>query len=856
MESEHLSSKPKLPHLIKLSSKELISGIPHDLSCKGKIIQGIYKVDHQISKYMVLKFSSQNTINLKMLGDKIFNVFTTAYPKYENFISSLEFQEEKKGQLKSIYMILIEIEKKINEISKPCDKENIRKWIKDLIKALYRLHKKKLYHRMLFPEKIYITGYGKLFFGLFDISQLFIEKISHNKDELQFQDISSIKYNQTEDLDKRIKPVLKVLDSNLDFNHSIDIYATGLLSLYLSDHNLPISFESLSNINKTTFSEVFNHIQEFLNPTTTYPFSDIITSIFQQNPMNKKIYPSLLQLLKKYNDTIFSLHPSLSQKFLSFKDKLNLLKEHHEIDIVDDGAVLTAAITTDGKILVSGGSDGKVVFWDLENNEELFSRQTHKNGVNIIKITSDNKIAISGGKDTYVCFWDIKNHKKLSKTKAHHGYVICIAISGDNKKAITGGEDGKLKVWNLDKRRIEHELTGHDMNWREKYSVTCLDIRKDGDVAISGGADGCIRVWRVSWKCQEGVMQGHLSNMPMSSAVIPYGENEDEFLDFDGRFENATCLQITSDNQYAISGGEDGFIRIWEIMMKSQSFEKQVHRSGRLEGVRCLVLSSCNKFLISGGSDGKIVIMDYHKKNILFDSQIHTDTPIGGVTCICITKNNTYAVSGGVDCKLVIFNLLTVNIENTIEGHFNQILGLIPQGLSNFISYSSDGFIKSWDLTGKEIIALKGHTGDITALHIYSNGKKIVSGGAKGVVKFWDAKKGYWNKEIRIHKNWISCFCTNKDESILISGDGEGVIKIWNLYLKQVKKEIFICQNPIAYIVYSNDEECLFIADADDKVYVYVVKNNEIKHIKNFYYYNQWVGKYPEFCAFGDYLMN
>lgn len=850
MESQHLSSKPKLPQLVRLTSKELIFDIPHYLGCKGKTIQGIYKVDHQISKYVVLKFSGQDDSNLKMLGDKIFNVFTIAYPKYENFISSIEFQEEKKGQVKLVYMILVEIDKKIDEISKPCEKENIRKWIKDLIKSLYRLYKKKIYHRMLKPEKIYIAGHGKLFFGLFDISQLFAENSSCNKDELKLENTSLTKHNLDSDLDNKIKEDLKESISNLDFIHSVDIYTVGLLCLYLLDIVLPISFEMLPKLDKNSFSE------SFCSVAVNYPFYDILSSIFQVKPENKKIYSSLLRLLKKYADTGFSLHPSFSQKFLSFKDKLNLLKEHHGIDIVDDGAVLTAAITTDGKIVVSGGSDGKVAFWDLENNEELYSRQTHKNGVNIIKISSDNRIAISGGKDTYICFWDIKNRKKLSKTKAHHGYVICIAISGDNKRAVTGGEDGKIKVWNLDKRRIEHELTGHDMNWREKYSVTCLDIRKDGDVAISGGADGCIRVWRVSWKCQEGVMQGHLSNMPMSSAVIPYGENEEEFLEFDGRFENATCLQITSDNLFVISGGEDGFIRIWEIMMKSQSFEKQIHRSGRLEGVRCLVLSSCNNFIISGGSDGKIVIMSYPGKVELFNSQIHADTPIGGVTCICITQNNTHAVSGGVDCKLVIFNLLTFTVEHTIEGHFSQVLGLIPQSFSNFISYSSDGFIKSWDLTGKENIALKGHTGSITALHIYGNGKKVVSGGAKGVVKFWDVEKGYWNREFRNHRSWVSCFCTNKEENILASGDGDGVIKIWNLFLKQIKKEIVISQKPIAYMTYSNDEQCLFIADADNKVFIYIVKANEIKSIKNFYYYNQWVGKYPEFAAFGDYLMN
>jgi WD40 repeat protein len=73
------------------------------------------------------------------------------------------------------------------------------------------------------------------------------------------------------------------------------------------------------------------------------------------------------------------------------------------------------------------------------------------------------------------------------------------------------------------------------------------------------------------------------------------------------------------------------------------------------------------------------------------------------------------------------------------------------------VSGSNDKTVKVWDAaTGKEVLSLKGHTGQVRSVAISSDGKRIVSGSEDHTVKVWDAATGQEMLSLKGHTDSVS----------------------------------------------------------------------------------------------------
>jgi WD40 repeat protein len=69
------------------------------------------------------------------------------------------------------------------------------------------------------------------------------------------------------------------------------------------------------------------------------------------------------------------------------------------------GSALSVAISSDGQLLFSSGSDGKIKVWDPSTGEPLHILSGHPEGVGSVASNPDGQLLASGGYDHTIKIW-------------------------------------------------------------------------------------------------------------------------------------------------------------------------------------------------------------------------------------------------------------------------------------------------------------------------------------------------------------------------------------------------------------------------------------------------------------------
>ena len=86
------------------------------------------------------------------------------------------------------------------------------------------------------------------------------------------------------------------------------------------------------------------------------------------------------------------------------------------------GSVFSVAFSSDGKLLVTGDSDGVVSLWDAKTGRELLICKGHESGVISVAMSGDGKTLASGSFDNTIKLWDLQTGECF-KTMANKLYL-------------------------------------------------------------------------------------------------------------------------------------------------------------------------------------------------------------------------------------------------------------------------------------------------------------------------------------------------------------------------------------------------------------------------------------------------
>jgi WD40 repeat protein len=167
----------------------------------------------------------------------------------------------------------------------------------------------------------------------------------------------------------------------------------------------------------------------------------------------------------------------------------NVLRGHH-------GAVIALA-WDGGLILVSAGSDRKLLFWNMEAGKVVQERSA-AGPLKALAMSSDGKTLASAGEDMAVQLWEVASAKPLAKLEGQKDWISCLAFSLDGRQLASGAFDGSVCIWDVAgaTKIVSLPAPSSPPPKIKPDPVPCgaLAFSPDGKTLYLGGADGVIQV--------------------------------------------------------------------------------------------------------------------------------------------------------------------------------------------------------------------------------------------------------------------------------------------------------------------------------------------------------------------------
>ncbi|MFD0151131.1 WD40 repeat domain-containing protein [Streptomyces sp. NPDC127132] len=302
----------------------------------------------------------------------------------------------------------------------------------------------------------------------------------------------------------------------------------------------------------------------------------------------------------------------------------------------------TVALSPDGRLGVCGGAREPVRLWELATGTLL--REIGTRGAGAAGVATDGRWVLASGKGSLTkCTLTGRagrfDTRQLPRIPRHPTYprrpgVVsdsgAVAFNATGRFALGICADHTLWMWDLADGSHTRTLTGHAV-W-----PTAVWLGPDSRRAVSAGSDAEIRVWDVdSGEC----------------AVFPHPGSwvSSVCLSADGRLVLAAGHH-QGRTLWLLDAGTGDFVRAFEDVRDSRSMKDPGDRSGEVLTAR---FTSDGRFAVSGEDDGRIRIWETATGRHVRTLVGHTDEVYG----IALTPDDRLLLSGSLDSTLQLWEL-------------------------------------------------------------------------------------------------------------------------------------------------------------------------------------------------------
>lgn len=180
--------------------------------------------------------------------------------------------------------------------------------------------------------------------------------------------------------------------------------------------------------------------------------------------------------------------------------------------------------------------------------------QGHVDNILCVAASQDGKFVVTGGKDRRIIVWDAETLKCLRVFSQHRDAVTGLAFRRGTNQLYSSSKDRTIKIWSLDELAYIETLFGHQ---DEVVDVAALAQER----CISVGArDRTARLWKVIEETQLVFRGGGGEKKSKSSTQGPKTQ--------EGSIDRVAMI----DEEMFVTGSDNGSLSLWAIHKKKPVF--------------------------------------------------------------------------------------------------------------------------------------------------------------------------------------------------------------------------------------------------------------------------------------------
>lgn len=118
--------------------------------------------------------------------------------------------------------------------------------------------------------------------------------------------------------------------------------------------------------------------------------------------------------------------------------------------------------TPDSQTLISGGCEGRLIWWSIQDAEPKAMRsvEAHQGWIRAVDVSADGKLLVSVGNDLIVRVWNVATGEKISEWGGHERHIYSAIFHPDGQQLITGDLQGKIHLWNVSDKKLLRSFDG------------------------------------------------------------------------------------------------------------------------------------------------------------------------------------------------------------------------------------------------------------------------------------------------------------------------------------------------------------------------------------------------------------
>lgn len=465
--------------------------------------------------------------------------------------------------------------------------------------------------------------------------------------------------------------------------------------------------------------------------------------------------------------TIYALALSADNKFLavggifpgtleeSFAIRLHDFQSGRVIALLTGhGQKVTALdFSRDGRSLVSGSDDNKVLVWDVAAYASGRAADaprlvgSHRNTVSAVAFSPDGSMVVSGGDDALVQLWDLRQagagEGRPRGEMTRHGFepVETVAFSPDGRYVASGGRDKRIFLWGWKGGEVR-ELG------QMKSDVLSLTFAPGGLSLVAGARDGSCNI------------------IAIPSGKVGAAHNHDDAV---------WAVAFAPDGKtVASAGGYNAQVALWDV-----ATGKPV--GGQLTGVGQTVWS------VGFAADGKAIAFG----NMRASDEVNAFGPLQHV--LQLAAGDTYRVA------------LANDLEEKERAGF---VGAVTKVGDKELRLKAGPRVGGSQLVSEaQLEVVEGQTVRTTIWRRLSTGSRhrcftfthdgsfIISGGESGKLTIYDAETGQSVGDFHGHTNDVLAVAVSPDNRYLVSGSSDQTVRLWDLRSLQNLLTIFVSKD-------------------------------------------------------------